>query len=293
MRRSMMSRPLTVLAASAAMSVGSFAFCQAQPGQPDTGLRGTPATRSQSAAGQSAQGASQGVQGANQQGEAEQKMLQQLSQIAQDPNTACDKLFVLEAAKGNLKEQQLADQVAQKAQNPQVKTLAQQISKDHKDANQKLQPVAQQLGIEIPQSLPRGEQMKIQIMASLPADKLEKAYVAGMHADHARDVLKYQSVARSSENAGVKQYAQQVLPVLQQHHEQVMQTAQAIGVPADMEAVTAGAKISPSDQSGRSGPQSGQSGQQQPGAAQHDHQSGGQQPGDNKQSTDKADTFSR
>jgi len=92
----------------------------------------------------------------------------------------------------------------------------------------------------------------IQIIASLPADQLDKHYVAGMQADHARDILKYQCEATLGQNQQAKQYAQQTLPVLQQHHQQTMQAAQALGLQSGLEAITAGARIS-GDSSGSSG----------------------------------------
>jgi len=179
-------------------------------------------------------------------------MLQQLQQFAQDPNTACDKLFILEAAKGNMKEQKLAEQVLQKVQNDQVKKLAQQIMQDHQQAQQQLQQAAQKLGVQLPQDLPQTEQVMIQIITSQPADQLEKHYVAGMNADHARDILKYQSEATMGKDDAAKQYAQQTLPKLQQHQQMTIQTAQAIGVQTGMEAVTAGSRIGPDSSSGAS-----------------------------------------
>jgi len=90
-----------------------------------------------------------------------------------------------------------------------------------------------------------------------------------MNADHARDILKYQSVATMAKDDSVKQYAQQTLPTLQHHHQQTMQTAQAIGVDSGMEAITAGARIGPhsssSDSAGSSGSNSSPSGAGSPG----------------------------
>jgi putative membrane protein len=238
----MTSRTHLALAAAAALTLGSVSFAQ----QSSSSAGG--------AGGAGASGASGQISSAQsgQSGQADQQMQQQLQQIAQDPNTAADKLFVLEAAKGNLKEQMLGQAVAQKAQKQEVKQLAQRIAQDHAQAQQQLQQTAQQLQLQLPQSLPQTEQLKIQIIASLPADQLEKHYVAGMHADHARDILKYQHCSQMSQNDQVKQYAQQTLAVLQQHHQQTMQVAQSIGVQTGMEAITAGASIPAGGSAGRS-----------------------------------------
>src|SRR4051794_9113312 len=102
--------------------------------------------------------------------EAEKIIEQQLDQIAKDPSTAADKLFVLEAAKGNMKEAVLAQQVMSKVKNQEVKQLAQQINQDHNKAQEQLRQVAESLNIKLPQALPQAEQKMIQIIVSLPAD---------------------------------------------------------------------------------------------------------------------------
>jgi len=188
--------------------------------------------------------------------EAERQTRQTLDQIAQDPNTAADKLFILEAAKQNMKEQKLAEQVEQKAKDPQVKQLAQKIAQDHQQAQQQLQQAAQKLNLQLPQELPATERRVIMIFASLPPDELDKHYVAGMAADHARDIAKYQCEANMGKDEAAKQYAQSQIPTLQQHNQMCQQCAQALGVHTGMEAITAGAKIGPEGGSTSGQPQS-------------------------------------
>jgi putative membrane protein len=170
-------------------------------------------------------------------------MTQQLQKIAQDPKTACDKLFILEAAKCNMMEQSIAQQVAQKAQNDQVKQLAQRIVQDHAQAQQQLQQAAQQLDLQLPQQASPMEQQVIQIIASVPADQFDKQFVAHMQANHARDILLYQTEAQLGQSDPAKQYASQTLPTLQKHQQQTQQVAQALGLPNGQEAVPAGARI--------------------------------------------------
>jgi len=177
--------------------------------------------------------------------QSDQSINQQIQQFAQDPKTACDKLFVLKSAIDNQFEIQLAQQAQQKAQSQQVKDLAQRISQDHQEALQKLQPVAQQLGVQLPQGLPMMKQQEIQIFTSLPSDKFEKQYICMMQAAHARDVTAFQGVAQLSEDQQVKQFAQQVLPKLQEHARAIDQCAVAMGLPGSNygEAQPAGGRL--------------------------------------------------
>ena len=175
----------------------------------------------------------------------DQSINQQIQQFAQDPNTACDKLFVLMSGIENQFEVQLAQQAQQKAQSQQVKDVAQRIVQDHQEALQKLQPIAQQLGVQLPQQLPAFKQEEIQIFTALPSDKFEKQFICMMQAGHAKAVTEYQGVAQLSDNDQVKQFAQQCLPKLKQHAQTIEQAAVAMGLPSSnySEAQPAGGRL--------------------------------------------------
>jgi putative membrane protein len=121
---------------------------------------------------------------------------------------------------------------------------------DHTKAKGQLQQVAQQLGVQLPEQLPRMKQSTLQIMAALPADQFDKHYMAHLQAAHAKDVTKFSSCSQLSQNDQVKQFAQQQLPVLQQHLAHVNTSAQALGLPSGTEAIQAGAKIEGTSGSG-------------------------------------------
>jgi putative membrane protein len=177
-------------------------------------------------------------------GDVEQQTIQQFRQFASDPETACDKMFVLKAACGNQFEVEFARQAQQKAQNQQVKQLAQQIIQDHQQAQQQLQQIAQQLNIQLPQSLPQVKQEELRVFSALPAEQFEKEFVCINQAEHAKGVIEYRAVAQGAKNEQVKSYAQQTLPKLTHHYEQTQQAAVALGLPSGgPEAVPASGRI--------------------------------------------------
>jgi putative membrane protein len=182
--------------------------------------------------------------GSQQQGQqADQQIMRQLQQIQQSPEMAGDKLFVLGAAIDNMFEMQFSQQAAQKAQNPEVKKLAQMLMQDHQQVGQKLQQVAQQLQVQAPQGLPSMKQHEIQILASLPSEQFDKAYVAKMVETHAKGVACFANQTSLAQDEQVKQFASRTLPKLREHQQHVMRTAQAIGLnPQDGDAVQAGAR---------------------------------------------------
>jgi putative membrane protein len=224
-----------ILAAAAGMIFTTAAFAQETGGQSDQQGQGQ---------GQSQPGEGQGQgQGRGQGRGADMQINQQIQKFAEDPGTAADKLFVVMAAIDNEFEIQSAQAAQQKSQNDQVKQVAQKMVDDHTKAKQQLQQVAQQLQVQLPEQLPRMKQATLQVMNALPADQFDKHYMAHLQSQHARDVTKFNATAQLSQNDQVKQFAQQQLPVLQQHFAHVNQTAQALGLPSGMEAVQAGAKI--------------------------------------------------
>jgi len=178
-----------------------------------------------------------------------QREMMQALQAANDP----DKFFVVEAAIDNAFEVQLSQIAQQKAQDPQVKQIAQRMIQDHQQANQQLQQTAQGLGLTVPQTLPMIKQHELQIYQQLSGQDFDKQYLSCLKAGHAKDVSKFQDVSQTAKNDQVKQFAQQQLPILQQHAQQVQQAAVAVGLPSGNEAMTAGSRMSGSSSSGASG----------------------------------------
>jgi len=161
---------------------------------------------------------------------------------ASDP----DKFFVVCAAIDNEAEVSLAQLAQQKAQDQQVKTLAEHVQKDHQQAEQKLQQTAQALGIQLPQgqtSLPEAKQREKQVFESLSGKEFDQQYISHMRAAHAKAVNEYQDVAQLAKNQQVKDYARDTLPKIQEHYSQIQQSATALGLPSSAEAQPAGARF--------------------------------------------------
>ena len=203
--------------------------------------RATAADRAQPAsAGQAAaHGAMAGMAGGQQ---VDQQIQQQLQKIGQSKEMAADKLFVLHAGLGNQYEMALAQQAQQKAQNPQVKQLAQRILQDHQQASQQLMQVAQKLQVELPQGLPSMKQQELQIIGQLDSQVFDQKFVCKMDELHAHDVAAFRNASQIAQSPDVKQFASQTLPKLQQHHQLVQQTGSAVGL-SGMDAQPAGGRI--------------------------------------------------
>jgi putative membrane protein len=140
--------------------------------------------------------------------------------------------FVKEASAANQSEIALAQVAQQKAQNAEVKNLAQMIEKDHQQAQQKLQTIAQAHSITLDNS-PSWTQKRAQSkLEKLTGAEFDQQYTKDMLEDHSTDIKKFEKASQSIEDSDVKQYAQECLPKLQAHLQQAATAAKSAGVDA-------------------------------------------------------------
>jgi putative membrane protein len=169
---------------------------------------------------------------------------QQLRQIAQNPQNAAEKLFILGCSQESQFEVEVARQALTKAQNPQVKQLAQQIVQDHQQSRQRLQQVARELNVDIPEQLSPMHQQILQIYSSVPAEQYDKWFATMTQAHHAKALIANRAVAQIAQNPQVKQFAEQELTMLSKHYDQAQQAAVALGLPSGgPEAIPAAGRI--------------------------------------------------
>ena len=120
----------------------------------------------------------------------------------------------------------MAQFIQQKAQDEQVKKLAQQIIQDHQKAQEQLQQVAQSMQMQLPQQLDQIHQAKLQKMQQKQGRDLEACYTFAQVGDHQREILMHRYEAENAQNPQVKQYAQQTIQPLEHHSQMAWQAAE-------------------------------------------------------------------
>lgn len=155
-----------------------------------------------------------------------------MMKVRQSPETAGDKLFILDNACGNLYEVQFSRLVAAKAQDAKLKDLAGMIEKDHAAANEKLKPIAQKLGLDLPTALPSEKQAQLEVIGALPPEMLAKAYLIIQRGLHAKDATNFADYAKEAKDADLKAYINEVLPKLKAHGAHLNQVAKDMNVAA-------------------------------------------------------------
>lgn len=159
-------------------------------------------------------------------------MNEELAKISQS-NDAADKLFVYSAGVCGQLEVLVAQQAEKRSQDPQVKKIAEQLIKDHQQANQQLTSVAEKLGVQLSPTLPMMKQTELLVLERQEGKKFDQAFLAWAEEEHAHDIACFRNKAAMADDAAVKEFAAQNLPVLEKHMEMIQQAAVALGVPSD------------------------------------------------------------
>jgi putative membrane protein len=88
--------------------------------------------------------------------------------------------------------------------------------------------IAQQKGIQLPQELPDDAQQLYEELQQKSGQEFDQAYMDEMVSDHEEDVETFQEYAESGQDPDLTSFAEQTLPVLQEHLELAQQTQKQI-----------------------------------------------------------------
>jgi putative membrane protein len=136
-----------------------------------------------------------------------------------------DKMFVRKAMQGGMAEVQLAQLTLQKSTNDQVKQFAQRMIDDHTKMNDQMKPVAQQLGVDVPNQVSKKDRVTMAKLQELSGTAYDEAYIKDMIKDHKQDLSDFQTEASSGQDQTVKDAASQGSKVIAQHLQMVQQIA--------------------------------------------------------------------
>ncbi|MEV4482163.1 DUF4142 domain-containing protein [Micromonospora coxensis] len=131
----------------------------------------------------------------------------------------------------NLFEIAAGDLAQQKGQNADVKRLGEMFKTDHTQLDQTVQSTAQQLGVTLP-SEPTADQQKVaDELNNLSGAEFDRAWVTAQLAGHVQAIQATQTEISQGSEQSVIQLAQDALPVLQAHYDELVALAQQLGIP--------------------------------------------------------------
>jgi putative membrane protein len=162
----------------------------------------------------------------------QQQMDQQMGSNPNNPASmgpAMDKAFVKKALEGNMAEVEMGKLAMEKSNDEQVKQFAQKMVDDHGKMTEQLKPIAEQMGVKVPDGPSKGQMKKMDKMKSLQGDAFDQAYIKDMVKDHKTDASEFKQEAQSTQNPQLKQLASQGHQVIESHLQQIEQIAQSKG----------------------------------------------------------------
>jgi putative membrane protein len=145
--------------------------------------------------------------------------------LAQTGNAGqSDQQFVDFAAQTDMMEAHLGQLAAEQAANQNVKEFAQMLVTDHTSDYQQLTAAAGKASLTVPKGLDAAHDKKIAPLAKLKGAAFDRRFAQEMVAGHQQAIAEYQREAQNGQNADLKAYANQTLPILQKH----LQAAQGL-----------------------------------------------------------------
>jgi putative membrane protein len=146
--------------------------------------------------------------------------------------SAADRAFVNAAAIGDLAEVDLGNLAKEKGSSQDVKNFGDRMVTDHGKANDQLKSWAQQKNVTLPTELDARHKATHDRLAKLSGEAFDKAYMRDMLTDHKADVAKFKKESASAHDPGLKSWAGQTLPTLEDHLKVAQDTASKVGVTA-------------------------------------------------------------
>jgi putative membrane protein len=142
---------------------------------------------------------------------------------------AADKTFVKKALEGSMAEVQMGQLALQKSNDDQVKQFAQRMVDDHGKMVDQMKPVAEQMGVKVPEGPNKAQMKSMDKMKGLSGDAFDQAYIKDMVKDHKKDDSEFKQEAQSTQNPQLKPLVTQGAQIIETHLQQIQQIAQAKG----------------------------------------------------------------
>ena len=133
--------------------------------------------------------------------------------------TASD--FVAMAASSDMFEIESSQSAETKASSADVKEFAEHMIADHSKSSEKLMDAAKDAGVTPPTAMLAKHAAKLTEVTTLEGDKFDAAYVDAQVTAHEEAVALFTAYSENGDNAELKAFAAETLPVLKEHLEDV------------------------------------------------------------------------
>ena len=150
---------------------------------------------------------------------------------AAQPLSQQDQTFVKEAGAGNLAEADAGKLAMEKGGTPAIREFGRWMYTDHGlTANNWLKAIMAEQNQPFQPTLTAEQQQMQQKLERLSGRQFDREYTQGMVMDHEKTIPVFEREARDGQNPMIKDYAQNLIPVLQQHLDEIKILAGESGV---------------------------------------------------------------
>lgn len=131
--------------------------------------------------------------------------------------------FVEKAAISNMFEVESGELALEKAEDPKIRALAEEMVRDHGSASQTLESTLDEAGVEVrmPDQMDAEHRQKLEQLQAAEGAEFERMYLEMLAEGHEKDVSLFEQYAQSGDNDALKQFASETLPTLQEHKRDV------------------------------------------------------------------------
>ncbi len=143
--------------------------------------------------------------------------MQQAQQQNAEEQKMQEQAFVQSALQGGIAEVALGKLAAQKGTSADVRQFGEKMVQDHSQLNDRMEQVAQQIGVRSPKGLSKSDKKLEARLAALSCAQFDDAYIKAMLKDHKKDLSNFKSEADNASDAALRQVAQQGAQVIDGH----------------------------------------------------------------------------
>lgn len=162
------------------------------------------------------------------------EQIAQLDGMAKSSDLLLDKLFVLWEYAGALRERALAEQVLERAEDPDVKSLARMVRDGHQLGMDIMRPIAIELGLQLPSAPTPLEHVAIEATRGMTPQQLELHFLRRQRAMHAWDITMFEEYAHAAVNPQLRKYVEATRAPLKAHAKDVIRVARKRGLKGDL-----------------------------------------------------------
>ena len=128
--------------------------------------------------------------------------------------------FVNKAAIGGMFEVESGKLARTRSESPDLRALAMMLEQDHRKANVRLAEVAKGEKLTVPSSLDSAHAAKLKDLEATKSG-VDSKFLAVQKTAHADSIETFEAYAKDGGNKQLKALAEDMLPTLQQHHDQI------------------------------------------------------------------------